>query len=126
VVYGLVIALVMIAAARPFALLFTSDPRVLAEFSRYLGIAAWGYAGFGLLIVANGIMNTVDRAKSALVQSVLRVFAVMLPVAMVMQPAWGSAAIYAAELAANLFGGLSAIVLVHHIMRGHAPAAAPR
>ncbi len=116
VVYGLVVAAAMLAFGEWFAYMFTRDPAVLAEFALYLKIAAWGYAGFGLLIVGNGIMNAVDRASLALTQSVGRVFLVMLPTALVLQPLWGSAAIFAAELAANLFGAISAVVLVRHVL----------
>lgn len=122
VVWGLFVAIAMVAAGENFARLFTDDPAVIAEFARYLEIAAWGYAGFGLLIVGNGIMNAVDKAGYALLQSVARVFLVMLPVAVVLQPGMGSAAIYTAELAANLFGAVSAVLLVRHIFVRKSPA----
>lgn len=122
VVWGLGVALAMIAAGESFAQVFTDDPAVIAEFALYLKIAAWGYAGFGLLIVGNGIMNAVDRAGLALMQSVGRVFLVMLPVALLLQPGMGSAAIFTAELAANLFGAVSAVVLVRHIFLKPMPA----
>lgn len=126
VVWGLGVALAMIAAGESFAQVFTDDPAVVGQFALYLKIAAWGYAGFGLLIVGNGIMNAVDRAGLALMQSVARVFLVMLPVALLLQPGMGSAAIFTAELAANLFGAVSAVVLVRHIFVKPVPAWAPR
>ncbi len=126
VLWGLTVATGMMLAGEQFARLFTDDPAVIAEFALYLKIAAWGYAGFGLLIVGNGIMNAVDKAAFALGQSVVRVFLVMLPVALVLQPGMGSAAIYTAELAANLFGAVSAVVLVRHIFLRRDPAWGPR
>ncbi|MCX9148661.1 MATE family efflux transporter [Erythrobacter sp. WG] len=128
IAWGLLVAVGVMAAGQDFARIFTSDPAVIAEFDLYLRIAAWGYAGFGLLIVGNGIMNAVDRAGFALGQSVARVFLVMLPVALMLRPAMGSAAIYTAELAANLFGALTAAVLIRHIFahRPPAPAATAR
>ncbi|OBV11263.1 MATE family efflux transporter [Erythrobacter dokdonensis] len=122
VVWGLFVAVAMVLAGENFARLFTEDPAVIAEFALYLEIAAWGYAGFGLLIVGNGIMNAVDKAGLALMQSVGRVFLVMLPVALVLQGGMGSAAIYTAELAANLFGAVSAVVLVRFIFARPRPA----
>lgn len=116
VAYGIAIAVAMISFGEWFGYLFTDNPAVIAEFALYLEIAAWGYAGFGLLIVGNGIMNAVDRASYALVQSVARVFVIMLPAALILQPAWGSAAIFTAELAANLFGAISAIALVRYVL----------
>lgn len=126
IVWGLAVAIGMVAAGERFASLFSDDPAVIAAFAAYLKIAAWGYAGFGLLIVGNGIMNAVDRASLALLQSVTRVFLVMLPVALLLQPGMGADAIYTAELAANLFGAVSAVVLVRHVLTRQAPAWAPR
>ncbi len=122
VVWGLIVAIGVMAAGQDFARIFTSDPAVVAEFDLYLRIAAWGYAGFGLLIVGNGIMNAVDKAGFALGQSIARVFFVMLPVALLLRPSMGSSAIYTAELAANLFGAISAVLLVRHIFAKQAPA----
>ncbi|MEP3029706.1 MATE family efflux transporter [Marinobacter alexandrii] len=117
VVWGLGIAIAMISAGEWFADFFTEDPAVIAEFALYLQIAAWGYAGFGLLIVANGILNAVDKAMFALLQSFARVFLVMLPIAWMLQADWGSPAIYSAELAANLFGAVTAILIVGIVLR---------
>ena len=126
VVWGLLVAVLMLFAGASLGRIFSEDPAVVAEFDLYLKIAAWGYAGFGLLIVGNGIMNAVDKAGFALGQSVARVFLVMLPVALVLQPEMGSAAIFTAELAANLFGAVSAVVLVRYIFAHKAPTGAQR
>lgn len=126
IAWGLAVALAMVVAGESFASLFSDDPEVIAAFAAYLRIAAWGYAGFGLLIVGNGIMNAVDKASLALLQSVARVFLVMLPVALILQPGMGADAIYTAELAANLFGAVSAMVLVRHVLIRKAPAWVPR
>lgn len=121
IIWGLGIAVAMVAGGEWFADLFTEDPAVIAEFALYLQIAAWGYAGFGLLIVANGILNAVGRARYALGQSVLRVFLVMLPVAVLLRGSWGSEAIYTAELAANLFGAVTGVALIYYILHRRAP-----
>ncbi|MEL6529388.1 MAG: MATE family efflux transporter [Pseudomonadota bacterium] len=121
VVWGLGIAVAMVAAGEWFAFLFTEDPQVVDEFALYLKIAAWGYAGFGLLIVANGILNAVDKASFALAQSALRVFLVMLPFAWILLASWGSAAIYSAELAANLVGGATGLMLVWWVLTRRSP-----
>jgi len=115
-VWGLATALVLFAAGEWFAGLFTEEPGVVDEFARYLSIAAWGYAGFGILIVANGILNAVDKAAFALTQSLLRVFLVMLPFALLFDQALGSSAIYAAELAANAFGAVTGIALMWWVL----------
>lgn len=110
--YGLLTALALYVWRTSFGALFSDDAAVIDEFALYLTIAVWGYAGYGLLIVGNGILNAVDRAGWALVQSCLRVFAVMLPIAWALRASMGSGAIYTAELVANLAGGALAATLV--------------
>ena len=121
IVWGLAIAVAMVSGGEFLAYLFTEDPSVVDEFALYLNIAAWGYAGFGLLIVANGILNAVDKASFALAQSAVRVFLVMLPVAWLLVASWGSEAIYSAELAANLFGGVTGVALIYWVLVRRAP-----
>lgn len=115
--WGLAMALVLVLAGGWLGQFFSDDPTVLAQFRRYLSIAAWGYAGFGLLIVGNGALNAIDRSSFALMQSCARVFLVMLPFAWFLRGSWGADAIYAAELAANLFGGAVASLVVWRLLR---------
>ena len=115
--YGLLVALILVVARDWFAGFFGDDPRMIEEFGNYLAISAWGYTGFGVLIVTNGAFNAIDRATTSLSQSLLRVFLVMLPIAWLMRPQWGSEAVYAAELAANLFGGVIAAVVALRVFR---------
>lgn len=118
--YGLVTAIILFAFGNWFADFFTNDPAVMEQFSRYLAISVWGYAGFGLLIVGNGALNAVDRASFALLQSAARVFLVMLPFAWLLRASWGAEAIYAAELVANLAGGALAAIVVWQALRDRA------
>ena len=116
-VYGLAIALVLFGFGERFASLFSDDPAVVAQFDAYLKIAVWGYAGFGLLITANGVLNAVDKASLALLQSFARVFLVMMPFAWLLRGSWGADAIYAAELVANLAGGALGAFIVWRVLR---------
>ena len=115
--YGLVTAVVLFAFGDWFARFFTEDAPVIEEFSRYLAISVWGYAGFGLLIVGNGALNAIDRAPFALAQSAARVFLVMLPIGWLLRESMGSDAIYTAELVANLAGGALATLVVWRLLR---------
>ncbi|MGB3712226.1 MAG: MATE family efflux transporter [Erythrobacter sp.] len=121
IAWGLGTAIILSSAGEWFATLFTDDPAVIEEFALYLRIAAWGYAGFGILIVANGILNAIDKAGFALAQSLARVFVAMLPVAWLLQDSWGSAAIYSAELAANGLGAATGAALIWYVLKARAP-----
>lgn len=119
--YGLALAVMLFAAGEWFADFFTEDPAVIAAFASYLSIAAWGYAGYGVLIISNGALNSVGRAGTALAQSFARVFLVMLPIAWILRPGWGAEAIFAAELAANVVGGAAAGIVVWRVLRAGNP-----
>ncbi len=123
--WGLATAIVLSSAGEWLAQLFTDKPAVIEEFALYLEIAAWGYAGFGILIVANGILNAIDKAAFALGQSLARVFLAMLPVAWLLQDSWGSAGVYTAELAANALGAVTGSALVWWVLKARAPDSAP-
>ena len=60
--------------------------------------------------------------KAAILTLLLDAFKGWLPVAMVLQPGMGSAGIFTAELAANLFGAVSAVLLVRHVFVRKQPA----
>lgn len=115
--YGLLMAALLTVGGPWCADFFSDDRTVIIHFAVYLRITAWGFAGFGLLIVANGALNALGKAKYALQQSVARVFLVMLPLAFLARELIGVRGIYASELAANLIGGAIACAVVWSAMR---------
>ena len=115
--YGLATALILFLARDWLAGLFTDDETVKASFRLYIEVAAWGYAGFGVLITTNGAFNAIGKAQRALALSVTRVLLMMLPFAAYFQPRWGEAGVYGAELVANLGGAVLAAVLAWMLFR---------
>ena len=110
IAYGLLAALVLIMYRDTFAGMFSSDRETVDAAVRYLEIAVWGYAGYGVLIVVNGALNAIDRATLALLLSAGRVLLVMVPFALLLRGSWGADAIYFAELASNLAGAAAALI----------------
>ncbi|MEK9713577.1 MAG: MATE family efflux transporter [Thalassolituus sp.] len=109
--YSLVAGVLLVIWREPLASIFTDSPEVIEALSSYLLISVWGYAGFGAIIVVNGAFNAIDRAYWALGQSVVRVALIMIPVAIGLSMVLESRSIYAAELIANLVGGIGAVIL---------------
>ena len=123
--YGLLAGLALYLFRRPLAALFSDDPQVIAATMHYLEISVWGYGGYGVLIVVNGALNAIDRAPTALVLSIARVLAVMLPVGWLARSAFGSTGVYLGELASNTLGGLAAAVLVWFVLKGRSGKGEP-
>ncbi|QTD54917.1 MATE family efflux transporter [Parasphingorhabdus cellanae] len=122
ILYGLLIATALVLASRWIGSFFTEKDAVLAAIETYLTIAAWGFGGYGLFIVANGAFNAIDRAGTALALSLSRVFLIMVPIALLSRTAlagdeWGASTIYAGELAANLLGGVISGFVAWRIFR---------
>lgn len=126
IVYGLVVAALIVLLREPIAAAFTDNPAVKAELMRYMLISAWGYGGFGVFIIVNGAMNAIDRAGLALAQSIARVALVMIPVAWFLRPQLGADAIYGSELAANIVTGIAAAALAWWVLRDPAGRVAAR
>ncbi|MEQ9319930.1 MAG: MATE family efflux transporter, partial [Polyangiaceae bacterium] len=57
IAYGLAVAAAFVAARGWLARLFSEDPGGIAAIETYSGIAAWGFSGFGVLVVANGALS---------------------------------------------------------------------
>lgn len=115
-VYGLLAALVLYLARHWLAGQFSNDSATVAAAARYLEIAVWGYAAYGLFIMGNGAFNALDHAGVALGLSLARVGLVMLPFALLLRPLWGEDTVYAAELLANLVGGSVSMALAWYFL----------
>ena len=118
VAYGLAVALALCLLREPIAGAFTGDAAVADQIARYLLVASWGFAGFGLLVVANGALNAVDRSGLAFRLSAARVALVMLPLGWAGTTLAGPGAVYGAELAANVAGGALAFWLARRALGG--------
>ena len=116
VVYGMAAGLVLYFARHWFAGLFSDDAATVAAAARYLEIAVWGYAAYGLFIMGNGAFNSIGRASVALALSLARVILVMLPFALLLRPGWGADAVYGAELLANLLGGTISMAIAWYLL----------
>lgn len=107
-IYGFLAAIGLYFTRDALGAFFADEPAIKQSLATYLSIAVWGYAAYGVQIVSNGAFNAVDRATTALLQSVGRVALVMIPVAWILRPSWGESGVFYGELAANLIGGLVA------------------
>ncbi|ANU08759.1 Multidrug export protein MepA [Paraurantiacibacter namhicola] len=115
--YGLLAGLALFMFRDFFAGMFSESEAVREQTARYLELAVWGYAGYGVLIVVNGALNAIDRATTALLLSGGRVLLVMVPFAALLQPTMGADAIYLAELACNIAGALAACAILYFLFK---------
>lgn len=109
--YGLAVAVPLVLFRDAIGAVFSEDQAVIDSMSRYLLIASWGFFAYGLLVVANGALNAIDKSNRALVVSVARVLLVMVPLGWLGSYTLGPAGVFGADLMANLLGGTAAFWL---------------
>ncbi|MBZ6377931.1 MATE family efflux transporter [Pacificimonas flava] len=115
--YGTAIAALLVAFRGEAARLFSDDPAIIDAIGLYLQIAAWGFGGYGILIVTNGALNGIGRADRSFLLSVIRVLAVMVPVAWLGGHVAAEAGVYGGELTANLAGAVLAYLFARRYLR---------
>ena len=103
--YGLAVAALLVTFRQEAAGIFSDEQAVIDAIGAYLIIAAWGFAGYGALIVTNGALNAIGRAPTATLISAFRVLAIMIPVAWTARTMFAESGVFAGELTANLIGG---------------------
>ncbi|ATG45420.1 putative multi antimicrobial extrusion protein (plasmid) [Phaeobacter piscinae] len=100
--YGLAMALVLTLFASDIAGLLTSDQGAAATTAQYLRIVSWSFLGYGVLVTANAAMNARSKAVWSMGLSLMRIFAIYVPLAWLGVWMFGYAGILGAAVIANL------------------------
>ena len=109
-VWGALVALLLMAFRQPMAAFFDEDPAVLAAATSYLLIVPLSYGAWGLLMMASAIFNSLGKPVRATVMSAGRMLVVYVPLAYLGKALWGVPGIFAASCAANICMGALALL----------------
>lgn len=113
--WGVVCAVVLLAAAEPVAARFSDDPGVRAGLVTYLRVIPVGYAFVAAVGVASSVFNAVDQALRSTMLSVLRSLVVAVPAAWLGGALGGLGGVYLGLVLASIV----AAVLGVHWLRAH-------
>jgi Na+-driven multidrug efflux pump len=112
VAYGLVMAAILFAISRPTTSFFDDDPVVIDVAAAYLRIVPFSYAGFGVMMIAVAVFNSLARPMPAAILTFLKFFIVYLPLAWGLSVFFGLSGIFWANALAHLlFGAVSYVWL---------------
>jgi putative MATE family efflux protein len=99
-------SLFALVAPRLFFSIFTDNPGVLAEGTRYLRIVAWSYVPFALMFVITGVLRGAGDTVPPMIITVVGLWLVRVPLATKLSamPGLGSSGIWIANAISPTFG----------------------
>lgn len=108
--------LILEAAPRGVMALFAPEPALLAAGARALKIIAAGFVCSVASIVANGAFEALGRGGDSLIVSLLRQFAIVVPLAWALSRALGPAGVWWAFPAAEALTAVVSLALLRRVL----------
>lgn len=108
VCWGILTASLFFFFADPLILLFDDNQRVVETARLYLLIVPISYGAWGVLMMCSAIFNSLGKPISSTILSIIRMFVIYVPLAMLGQSLFGLTGIFAAACLSNLLMGLGA------------------
>jgi putative MATE family efflux protein len=114
--WGLLSLAVLWSAAPRIASLFNEDPAVVANIVRYLRIVPFGYGLVGVLMISNTTLNVLERPLHASGLTLMQMFGLYVPLALLGAGTAGLSGVFTAALAANVTTGIAAYFVLKRVM----------
>lgn len=115
--WGLGVFAIVATAAHPIASLFSRDPEVVRIAVKYLRLVPVAYGFSGVLILSNTALNVLNRPLHAAGLTLIQMFVLYIPLAILGSKIFGLTGIFAAAAIANLISGSLAYYWVRRILR---------
>ena len=106
--WGLLMTVLLAAGASFIVPLFNKDPEVIAIATTYLRIVPISYGAAGIIQVSNSAFNALGRPIPAVIITVLRMFALYIPLAYLISLWLGATGIFIAATVSNVIVGIGA------------------
>jgi Na+-driven multidrug efflux pump len=115
-VWGIAVAAVLAALARPIAAAFNESPEVIERIVMYLWIVPASYGFRGILLLSSTSLSVLDRPLDGAATSLLQVFGLYVPLAVLGSGLIGLPGIFTAGSVSNLLAGIVAAVWLGRIV----------
>ena len=99
----------------PVAGIFSDNPVVISVVTDYIRIVFPSYIFLGMVFTVTYSLNALHKPLKSLVLSVLRMFVLYVPMALIGSAVWGLTGVWWAAFSANIVSGLAAIVWFRYI-----------
>ncbi len=110
--WGLFVLIVFWLAARPIASIFNDDPAVVSAIVLYLHIVPFGYGMFGIYALSNSAFNVLHQPLKGFSLTVMQMFVLYIPLAVLGSTFIGLQGIFAAFALANIITGTLAYLWI--------------
>jgi len=120
-VWGLAMLALLWLVARPLAGLFNDDPQVIEDIVLYLRIVPFGYGLVGVLMICNTTLNVLERPLHASALTIVQMFVLYVPLAVLGSRLLGLQGIFGAALVANGVAGVAAYLVLGRVLNRRAP-----
>ena len=117
VAYGFVAAVILFIISRPTVSFFDDDPVVIDVAAAYLRIVPFSYAGFGVMMIAVAVFNSLARPMPAATLTFLKFFIVYLPLAWGLSALFGLNGIFWANALSHLLFGFISYVWLKRFLK---------
>jgi putative MATE family efflux protein len=116
--WGALLFIVLALFGRSVALVFNDDAVVVTTLIDYLRIVPLSYGLLGVLMLANAALNALNRPLQSALLTVLRLFVLYIPLAVVASALFGLQGIFGAAAIANGLAGGAAFFWLRSILMG--------
>ncbi len=105
--WGIIAAIPLFFFGAELAALIDDSPSVIAVAGFYLALVPWGYGAWGVLMMASASFNALGKPLPSTALSFLRMFAVYLPLATLLNHWMGYEGIFIATVVSNILLGIA-------------------
>lgn len=119
--WGLGTSLALLVMAPWIAGVFAHDPQVVSATVAYLRIVSWSLGFQGVSTLVSSAFNAVNRAIYSTAITLVRMFALYVPLAYLGSYLWGLDGIFAGACAANVLVGLGSLIWGERFFAGIRP-----
>jgi putative MATE family efflux protein len=106
-IWGLIAAIPLYFFGATIASWIDDSPTVVGVAAFYLALVPWGYGMWGVLMMASASFNALGKPLPSTALSFLRMFIIYLPLAAVLNNAYGYEGIFMATVASNVVLGIA-------------------
>ncbi|MBO6555861.1 MAG: MATE family efflux transporter [Pseudomonadales bacterium] len=103
--WGVLVAILLMTFRQPIAGLFDDNPEVIEVAAHYLLLVPISYGTWGVLMMASAIFNSLGKPVSSTIMSIIRMFALYIPLAFLGKWMFGMTGIFLAAAVSNLAMG---------------------
>ncbi len=115
--WGVIIFVLFIFIAESVLGLFSSNPEIIRVGSAYIRIMAFGYGFLGIFNISAQSFNAINKPLQSAAISLLKAFAVNVPLALLGSKLWQETGIFAASFLANIFAGILGFLLLQSFLQ---------